>query len=219
MRERMCIITRESKPEDQLLRFVSDMQQCIIPDLKANLPGRGAWVTLDQVLIQSAFEKNVLHRSLEIKGQSEQSLSLFMAMVMERFDHSVLGSFGLARRAGTLITGFEKVMKELSKENVLMLIHAKDAARDGVAKIAGRAKSVSDHKKLYVENSFSNETLSKMLGHPNVMHAAILRKTSSNKAIMRGIYRRNKFYGVKSNEDGNIPLTLDVEHRNRRYKD
>src|SRR3954470_23910324 len=42
---RMCAVSREVRPIDELIRFVVSPQGDIVPDLKRKLPGRGMWVT------------------------------------------------------------------------------------------------------------------------------------------------------------------------------
>ena len=42
---RMCAVSREVKPVDELIRFVLSPQGEVVPDLKRKLPGRGLWIT------------------------------------------------------------------------------------------------------------------------------------------------------------------------------
>ena len=41
---RMCAVSREVRPIDELIRFVVAPTGDVIPDLKRKLPGRGLWV-------------------------------------------------------------------------------------------------------------------------------------------------------------------------------
>ena len=43
--ERMCVVTRQVRPIDELIRFVVAPDGAAVPDLKRKLPGRGLWVT------------------------------------------------------------------------------------------------------------------------------------------------------------------------------
>ncbi len=43
--ERTCIVNRRSGSPDGLVRFVVGPEGDVVPDVKARLPGRGAWVT------------------------------------------------------------------------------------------------------------------------------------------------------------------------------
>ena len=42
---RMCAVTRQVRPIDELIRFVVSPSGEAIPDLKRKLPGRGLWVS------------------------------------------------------------------------------------------------------------------------------------------------------------------------------
>ncbi|HCK84142.1 MAG TPA: DNA-binding protein, partial [Hyphomonadaceae bacterium] len=44
VRERRCIVSQESLPEAQLIRFALAPDGAVTPDVAAKLPGRGAWV-------------------------------------------------------------------------------------------------------------------------------------------------------------------------------
>ena len=54
MPERMCILTREVKAPEAMVRFVRDPDNRVVPDLKAKLPGRGVWVTARAVDVAEA---------------------------------------------------------------------------------------------------------------------------------------------------------------------
>jgi predicted RNA-binding protein YlxR (DUF448 family)/ribosomal protein L7Ae-like RNA K-turn-binding protein len=80
---------------------------------------------------------------------------------------SSLGLLGLARRAGQLITGFEKVREALRKEKGIALLHASDASDDGTGKLSRLGFDVREI------NIFSRDELSLALGRENVVHAAL----------------------------------------------
>ena len=42
---RMCAVSREVRPIDELIRFVVSPDGAVVPDLKRKLPGRGLWVS------------------------------------------------------------------------------------------------------------------------------------------------------------------------------
>jgi predicted RNA-binding protein YlxR (DUF448 family) len=42
---RMCAVSRDVRPIDELIRFVVAPSGEVIPDLKRKLPGRGLWVS------------------------------------------------------------------------------------------------------------------------------------------------------------------------------
>src|SRR3954466_13536450 len=54
---RMCAVSREVRPIDELIRFVVSPQGDIVPDLKRKLPGRGMWVTASRQGVAEAVRR------------------------------------------------------------------------------------------------------------------------------------------------------------------
>src|SRR6516164_8752144 len=67
---RMCVVSREVRPIDELIRFVASPQGEIVPDLKRKLPGRGLWITASRQMVAEAVRrhqfKNAFKRDLRI---------------------------------------------------------------------------------------------------------------------------------------------------------
>src|SRR5258708_35587184 len=55
---RMCAVTREVRPIDELIRFVVSPQGEVIPDLKRKLPGRGLWISASYQAVAEAVKRN-----------------------------------------------------------------------------------------------------------------------------------------------------------------
>ena len=55
---RMCAVTREVRPIDELIRFVVSPQGEVVPDLKRKLPGRGLWVSASRRTVAEAVRRN-----------------------------------------------------------------------------------------------------------------------------------------------------------------
>lgn len=55
---RMCAVSREIRPIDELIRFVVSPQGDIVPDLKRKLPGRGMWVTASRRVVAEAVRRH-----------------------------------------------------------------------------------------------------------------------------------------------------------------
>ena len=43
--QRRCLVTREVKGQDQMIRFVLDPGGHVVPDVDGRLPGRGMWLS------------------------------------------------------------------------------------------------------------------------------------------------------------------------------
>ena len=57
---RMCAVTRQVRPIDELIRFVVSPQGEVVPDLKRKLPGRGLWVSASHRTVAEAARRNHL---------------------------------------------------------------------------------------------------------------------------------------------------------------
>jgi len=54
---RMCAVSREVRPIDELIRFVVAPSGDVIPDLKRKLPGRGLWVQASRRTVAEAVRR------------------------------------------------------------------------------------------------------------------------------------------------------------------
>ena len=55
---RMCAVTRQVRPIDELIRFVVAPSGEVIPDLKRKLPGRGLWVSASRQAVAEAVRRH-----------------------------------------------------------------------------------------------------------------------------------------------------------------
>ena len=66
--ERTCVVTRQIREPDELIRFVLGPDNAVVPDLKRKLPGRGVWVGLSEALVAQAVKKQLFSRGLQREG-------------------------------------------------------------------------------------------------------------------------------------------------------
>lgn len=169
MRERRCIVTGEVLPEAQLIRFVADPDARIVPDIAAKLPGRGFWVRAKRETIAKAVSKNLFARAAEASVKADTDLpqrteKLLMA--------AMLNTLGLARRAGELVLGFEKVDAALrGGEPPALIVEAADASEDGQRKLQAAAHAKG--RTPFVIGCFTSAELGLALGLENVVHASL----------------------------------------------
>ena len=162
---RRCIASGEIKPKDELIRYVADPAGRIIPDVAGNLPGRGLWVSADRASLALAVKKNAFARAARAKvtvppDLADQTERLLAARALELL--------GLARRAGSLVLGFDGVDIALSgSKRMAVLIAAADGALDGRRKLAAKRK-----KAILVE-CFTSGEMGLALRRENVIHAAL----------------------------------------------
>jgi predicted RNA-binding protein YlxR (DUF448 family) len=198
--ERSCALTREVQPVSNLLRFVEAPDGTLVPDLKANLPGRGVWVTASAEAIAEAQKKRVFARSLKSAVRVEPGLAGRVETLLEQ---SALGALSLTRKAGQIVTGFAKVEAALKSGDVAGLIQACDGAEDGAGKLAAIAVArFGGAGGCPIVRLFTSAQLDLALGRSNVIHAALLVGRASEGFLERA-RRLERF------RSGSVDLTHD----------
>lgn len=90
---------------------------------------------------------------------------------------ALLSTLPLLRKAGGLVAGGGKVDGAVRSGEALLVLHAREAASDGVRKIeqARHAVEREGGPTIPAERMFSEEELSRAFGGDRVIHAAVLR--------------------------------------------
>jgi uncharacterized protein len=192
-RTRMCAVTRAVLPESDLIRFVAAPDGSVVPDLKAKLPGRGAWIGAERKLVAEAAKRNVFQRALAQPLKPAPDLA---DQVAARLREAALGRLGLARKAGVAIAGFSQVEAAIGHDRLEAVLMASDAAEDGERKIgqALRRRFGGDIQPP-VLRLFASEELGLALGRPNVIHAAVLQGPAGG-SFMEAAIRLQRYDGV-----------------------
>ncbi len=183
--ERLCVVTREVKPIDELIRFVVGPDGTVVPDLKRKLPGRGVWVTAIRKTVEEAVRRNAFARSFKAKVQVAPD---FAARLDELLTRSCLDALAIAHKSGRVATGFSKTEAALADKGVAAVIHAADASPDGVRKLAAAVRHRAEAKEapeVPVISAFPSAELDLALGRSNVVHAAVLAGPASDGFITR----------------------------------
>jgi predicted RNA-binding protein YlxR (DUF448 family) len=170
--ERTCIVSRETKPIGDLLRFVLGPDGTVVPDLKRTLPGRGVWVSATRTAVATAVKKRLFGRGFGEEATADPDLP---DLVERLLTDAALGTLGLARKAGHLAVGFAKVEAAAKSGEAIGLVHASEAAPDGISKLAAALRRRPDGGvDIPVVRSFTGAQLDLALGRSNVVHAAVL---------------------------------------------
>ena len=168
--ERRCIISGEHGARGELIRLALDAEGAVAPDLGARAPGRGAWVSPDRALIATALSKGKLRGAL-VRAFKTSEINVPTDLV-ERIDAGLerraFDTMGLANKAGALIWGGERIGEALTSGRAKLLLHANDAAADGLEKLRRKARGVAT-----ITLPVTRERLSLALGRENVVHAAV----------------------------------------------
>ncbi|MDB5448151.1 MAG: putative nucleic-acid-binding protein implicated in transcription termination [Phenylobacterium sp.] len=168
-RERRDIVTGEVMDEARLIRFVPGPDGAVVPDLARKLPGRGIWVAADRASVATAAKKGLFSRAAKARLQASPELADQIEMLLKR---RLLSGLGLARRAGDLTSGFEKVSAAISSGRAAWLIEASDGAADGRRKLRAVVRKQSRPPGLI--GLYSAAELGLALGLENVIHTAFL---------------------------------------------
>ena len=168
-RERRDIVSGRVMEEGALVRFVAGPGGVVTPDLAAKLPGRGMWVAADRVSVEAAAKKGLFSRSAKAKLTAQPDLADLVETLLRR---RLLDGLGLAKRAGELISGYEKVVAALTAGKAAWLVEAADGAADGRRKILNVARKSPNPPQVF--GLFAAEELGLALGAENVIHTAFL---------------------------------------------
>ena len=166
---RRCVVTGESLPPEALIRFVAGPDRALVPDLARELPGRGIWVRATRDDIAEAVRRKAFGRAFARAGGPSDVVvppdlpDLLADLLARRTCHWL----GLARRAGGVVAGFEKVREAIGKGEVRILVQASDGGTDGLNKLRRLNPG------LEVVETLSSAELSLALGRENVVHAAL----------------------------------------------
>ena len=164
-KERKDIVSGKVMESKDLLRFTVTPDNQVIPDFRKRLPGKGIYVACS--CIKSV--KRYCHHKKNVKV-SDGLIPMVEAILRKKGLEAVC----LAKKAGDLVTGFEKVSEALRKDKAAFILEAKDAGADGHAKMLSLAKGVE------VFALYDVEELDKALDRVNTVHAAFLKNRMSD---------------------------------------
>ena len=167
LRERRCIVTGDVLSEAELVRFCADPDGNIVPDVAATLPGRGLWVSAQRALLDKAVEKKLFAKAAKAQVRAGSDLA---DRTEQQIVRRMLSDLGLARRSGSLVLGFDNVLRAFdTNPPPSLLIEASDGASDGKRKLFGAARA----RDLEIATIDCLSSAELALGRENVIHAAL----------------------------------------------
>jgi uncharacterized protein len=187
---RMCAVTREVRPIDELIRFVVAPSGEVMADLKRKLPGRGLWVSASQRAVAEAIRRHQFGKGFKRDVRVAPTLAADTETLLVRF---VIEALAMAAKAGQVISGFSKVADALERRQIQTpiksLIHASDGAADGIRKLDAlvrqNAGNHDESAEIPVIAALTSEQLDLALGRSNVIHAALLAGPASKTFLSR----------------------------------
>ncbi|NEU12432.1 RNA-binding protein [Methylobacterium sp. BTF04] len=184
--ERTCLVTRVAQPPSKLIRFVLSPDGEVVPDLRARLPGRGAWLTPTRAAVADALKRRVFQRAFKTKDAAAPADLADRIAAGLRAD--LRQSLALANKAGCVVAGFAKVESAIGdKLGVAGVIQASDGSADGRRKIAAALhRRYGDAiSRVPIIDDLSNEELDMALGRDHVIHAALVAGVGSTGCLAR----------------------------------
>lgn len=198
--ERTCAVTRAKRDPDHLIRFVRGPDGTIVPDLARRLPGRGVWISDHKSTVAAAALGNVFARSLKMAVIVPPGLADSVGdLILKR----TLDTLGLANKAGLVLAGFTKVDKAIAEGEIIALVHASDAAKDGSGKLDRKLYAVNAEMaeegaravQPRVVSELTSAELSLAIGRFNVIHAG-LRKGGAAQNFLRETERLHRYRSI-----------------------
>ncbi|MET3842485.1 RNA-binding protein [Bradyrhizobium sp. OAE829] len=183
---RMCAVTREVRPIDELIRFVVSPQGEVVPDLKRKLPGRGLWVSASRRTVAEAVRRNQFSRGFKRDIRAAATLPADTEALLVR---SCTEALAMVAKAGQVVSGFSKVEGALRDGEAQALIHASDGAADGIRKLDAIVRqkrgNADESAEFPIVNVLTSAELDLALGRSNVIHAALLAGPASKTFLSR----------------------------------
>lgn len=126
--QRSCVICRAKSSKDNLIRIVKDPENLLVVDTSKKLPGRGIYLCPDLECIEKAKKSHVPENIL--RASSNEIFWENLVENAKNFDENknlkLRSILGLARKAGVLLIGSERI--ENSKERKILVLLADDCS-------------------------------------------------------------------------------------------
>lgn len=195
---RRCVATGVVGDKDGMIRFVASPDGVVTVDLEERLPGRGMWVSADAAALALAVRRGAFSKAARRRLQVPADLAAQVERLLER---RCLDRIGLARRAGQLVAGYEKVRDALKNGGVgrsgppALLVEAADGSPEQRAKVTALAP------RLPVVGLFAGDALADALGREVAVHAVVARGGLAD-ALLRDARRLAGTRGAAAVESG-----------------
>lgn len=197
--ERRCILSGEHGARADLIRLAVSPDGEVLPDVRARAPGRGAWIGVDRSTLEQAQAKGRLKGALAraFKGRPLTVPDDLADRIEAELRRAALDRLGLEARAGTLLTGSDRIEEAARRGRVHLLLHAADAGADGSRKLdqalrVGTDSEGSGRKGLAL--SLPRTILGVALGRENVVHIALTDRAAARR-VEHALARWRGFIG------------------------
>ena len=158
---RSCAVCKARSDKKDLIRLVKSPDGKIFIDSAKKLPGRGAYICPDLECLERAKKSGVLAHAL--RAEIDENFWSDLAEHIKNFGSGninlkIKSVLGLARKAGALLIGSDKIEKEMAGHKKILVVIAEDSS-EGVRKFA------DSHEKIQkAEISMTVKELSEVTG-------------------------------------------------------
>ncbi len=180
---RKCVLTGQILAKENLLRFVLLKDGRLVPDFNKKLEGRGIYISNSLRLLQGLTVKSPLNKIFHTNVIIDPQLPQTVEQILHKRG---LEAINLARKAGDLVLGFEKVKETIQKNKAAFVIEASDAGDDGKQKIAAMAGETEKF------SLYDVATLSAALDRENTVYLVV--KKSPMATMVKQALRRYQTY-------------------------
>ena len=194
---RRCIVSGDSRPMAEMVRFVIGPGGSVVPDIRGRLPGRGIWVSADQAALEKASKRNLFSKAARTRVTVPDGLP---ASVDALLAGRVVELLSLARRGGGAVCGFERTREALARGNAALLLQAEDGSERQKSRLRpppGAATAITCLRAREMGLAFGRE---------HVIHAAVAKGGLSSRMVVEA--RRLcgvRAVGVDGRTDGHLP--------------
>lgn len=184
--QRTCIVTRAVQAQEVMIRFVLGPDGAVVPDLRARLPGRGAWVTARRDTVAEAVKRRQFQRAF--RGKAGAVPPDLPDRISSALRDDLRQAIALANKAGCIVAGFSKVESAIGSEpGVAALIHAAEASPDGRRKLVAalHRRHGGAISGIPIVDDLSEDELDMALGRDHVIHAALVAGVGATGCLAR----------------------------------
>ncbi len=173
---RSCIACRRERPPREMIRVVRSRDGQITLDEQGHLSGRGAYLCPEPQCVALCLKKKLLEKALkspipaEVTAKLAASVQLSaedLALGEQSLKNEIMAVLGMARRAGELIIGRDRVLASLSSGHDLLALLAEDCSA------AVRRALSAKGAEFYVVSGTSRSELGQLLGLRQTQIAAL----------------------------------------------
>jgi predicted RNA-binding protein YlxR (DUF448 family) len=171
---RRCIVTRERLGKERMIRFVlgpapDGKARVLVPDIAADLPGRGIWLSARRDVLETARAQGSLTRAFARAARGPVTVPPDLTSVLQAALVRRIGELlGLARRAGQAVAGFQKAREWLRAGQAGLVLQAADGSADERMRfLSGAAPG------LRVFAPLPAEALGRIFGRDRAVHVAV----------------------------------------------